>query len=41
VDKEIIEWLVKERRATPERFMKFLREIYSRKDMIERFPNGF
>ncbi|HYH95197.1 Wall-associated protein precursor [Hyalangium sp.] len=41
VDKEIIEWLVKERRATPEQFMKFLRELYQRKEMLERFPNGF
>lgn len=41
VDLEVINWLVKERRATPEQFMKFLRELYNRKDMRERFPNGF
>jgi hypothetical protein len=41
VDKEVIEWLITQRNATPEQFMKFLREIYNRKDMLERFPNGF
>lgn len=41
VDLEVIKWLVKERRATPEQFMKFLREIYNRKNMLKRFPNGF
>jgi hypothetical protein len=41
VDKEVIEWLLTERRATPEQFMKFLREIYKREDMLKRFPNGF
>jgi hypothetical protein len=41
VDKEVVEWLAKERRATPEQFMRFLREIYNRKEMRERFPKGF
>ncbi len=41
LDKEVMEWLVKERRATPEQFMRFLREIYNRKEMLKRFPNGF
>jgi len=41
VDQEIIEWLETERKATPEQFMKLLREIYNRKDMLKRFPNGF
>jgi hypothetical protein len=41
VDEEIIEWLETERTATPERFMKLLREIYNRKEMLERFPHGF
>ena len=41
VDEVVIKWLETERRATPEQFMKFLREIYNRKEMLERFPNGF
>jgi hypothetical protein len=41
VDLEVVRWLRKERRATPEEFMAKLREIYSRKDMLKRFPNGF
>lgn len=41
VDAEVIEWLKREIKATPEQFMRMLREIYSRSDMIERFPNGF
>lgn len=41
VDLEVIRWLRKERRATPEEFMAKLREIYGRKDMLKRFPNGF
>ncbi|WP_224245951.1 Wall-associated protein precursor [Hyalangium gracile] len=41
VDLEVMKWLRRERRATPEEFMAKLREIYSRKDMRKRFPNGF
>ena len=41
VDAEVIEWLKRESKATAEQFMKMLREIYNRKDMLERFPNGF
>lgn len=41
VDAEIIAWLRRSERATPEQFMRMLREIYSRKEMRERFPNGF
>jgi len=41
VDKEVVEWLKREAKATPEQFMKFLRQIYSRPKMRERFPNGF
>ena len=41
VDLEVMSWLRQERRATPEEFMARLREIYSRKDMLKRFPNGF
>jgi len=41
VDEEVIRWLKEHSNATPAEFMKLLREIYSRKDMLERFPNGF
>jgi len=41
VDKEVIAWLASRPKATPEQFMKFLREVYSRPAMRERFPHGF
>jgi hypothetical protein len=41
VDKEVIDWLSKNRKATSETFMDKLREIYSRPEMKERFPHGF
>ncbi|HLL03003.1 MAG TPA: Wall-associated protein precursor [Myxococcaceae bacterium] len=41
VDKEVVAWLRDRPRATPEQFMKFLREIYNRPEMRKRFPNGF
>ncbi len=41
VDAEVIRWLEDKRRATPEQFEAFLREIYSRPLMRARFPHGF
>lgn len=41
VDKEVIDWLNRNQTATPEQFMNKLREIYTRPDMLKRFPNGF
>ncbi|WP_225412190.1 Wall-associated protein precursor [Stigmatella hybrida] len=41
VDAEVIQWLRDHDKATPAQFMQKLREIYSRKDMRERFPHGF
>lgn len=41
VDAEVQKWLKDHEDATPAEFMKFLREIYNRKEMLERFPNGF
>jgi hypothetical protein len=41
VDEEVIDWLRQYRKATPQQFMKKLREIYNRPDMLKRFPNGF
>jgi hypothetical protein len=40
VDEEVVEWLETERRATPQQFEKFLREIYNRPEMRKRFPYG-
>jgi hypothetical protein len=41
VDEEVIEWLKSHRKATAEQFEALLREIYSRPDMLKRFPHGF
>jgi hypothetical protein len=41
VDAEVVSWLERNRNATAEQFMSKLREIYNRKEMRERFPNGF
>lgn len=40
VDKEVIQWLKDEAKATPSQFEHMLREIYARPDMLARFPNG-
>ena len=41
VDEEVIAWLRRYSRATAQQFEAFLREIYSRPDMLKRFPRGF
>jgi hypothetical protein len=41
VDQEVIDWIEEHPDATQEQFMRFLREIYKRPKMLERFPNGF
>lgn len=41
VDNEVVAWLMRYSNATREQFLSFLREIYSRPKMLERFPNGF
>jgi hypothetical protein len=41
VDLEVIKWLRRYRSATREEFEAFLRKLYSRPEMIKRFPNGF
>jgi hypothetical protein len=41
LDEEVIEWLETRKKATAEQFEKFLREIYNRQEMRERFPDGF
>ncbi|KFE71932.1 hypothetical protein [Hyalangium minutum] len=41
MDDEVVRWLEENVAATPEQFMRKLRDIYSRKEMLERFPHGF
>jgi hypothetical protein len=41
VDREVIEWLRDSPKATQKAFEAFLREIYSRPAMRQRFPHGF
>jgi hypothetical protein len=41
VDAEVIEWLRRFPAANQKQFEGFLREIYNRKAMRERFPNDF
>jgi hypothetical protein len=41
LDDEVIKWLEDNPTATPEQFLRALREIYRRPDMLKRFPNGF
>lgn len=41
VDEEVIAWLQRYRNATREEFEAFLRELYSRSGLRERFPHGF
>jgi hypothetical protein len=40
VDEEIIEWLDKNKEATPKQFERLLKDIYSRPEMRARFPDG-
>ncbi|MFY0575861.1 hypothetical protein ACN28S_17190 [Cystobacter fuscus] len=41
VDDEVVEWLKRTDKATPEEFEAFLRQLYNRPEMRTRFPNGF
>jgi tRNA A37 N6-isopentenylltransferase MiaA len=41
VDEEVVNWLSLNRTATPHQFEAFLRSVYSRPEMLARFPNGF
>ena len=40
VDDEVIDWLERYSKATPEEFEAMLRGIYNRPDMRARFPDG-
>jgi hypothetical protein len=41
VDDEVVKWLESTPQATPQQFEAFLRSVYSRPEMVLRFPNGF
>ncbi len=41
VDREVIAWLQRQRNATPKEFEAFLRDLYNRSALRERFPHGF
>ena len=41
VDEEVMRWLDRNPKATPEEFMGKLRELYGRPEMQARFPHGF
>ncbi|REG36045.1 hypothetical protein ATI61_102419 [Archangium gephyra] len=41
VDKEVIQWLRRFSEATRKEFESYLREIYSRPEMLKRFPHGY
>ncbi|MFP2906584.1 Wall-associated protein precursor [Pyxidicoccus sp. 3LFB2] len=41
VDDEVVQWLADNSAATAKQFEAFLRTIYSRPEMLARFPNGF
>jgi hypothetical protein len=41
VDQEVITWLEKYKKATPEEFEAFLRKLYNRSSLRWRFPRGF
>src|SRR5512140_105502 len=41
IDREIADWLKDHGEATAEQFEAYLREVYGRQDLQERFPNGF
>jgi hypothetical protein len=41
VDQEVVEWLRNHEKVTPKQFEDYLRSIYNRPGMRERFPRGF
>jgi hypothetical protein len=41
VDKEVADWLDNNPGATEDDFLHYLRDLYSRPDVINRFPEGF
>lgn len=41
VDDEVVEWLKLHDELTPKQFESFLRSLYTRPDLLSRFPRGF
>jgi hypothetical protein len=41
IDLEVVSWLKARRRTTPKEFEAYLRDIYKRPEMRQRFPHGF
>ena len=41
LDKEVADWLRANETATPAQFEAYLRSLYERPDLIQRFPRGF
>ncbi len=41
MDRTTTLWLREHKKATPAQFMQKPREIYSREEMLKRFPHGF
>jgi hypothetical protein len=41
LDEEISKWIYDNRKATPENFEAYLRSLYERPELKQRFPNGF
>ncbi|WAM25241.1 MULTISPECIES: hypothetical protein [Myxococcus] len=41
MDDEVVEWLKRNPKATPTKFEAYLRAVYSRKGLKEKFPEGF
>jgi RHS repeat-associated protein len=40
LDSEVAEWIMKNQKATVRSFERYLRNLYTRSDLMERFPNG-
>ena len=40
LDKEIVQWIKDNEKATPEEFEDYLRRLYNRPDLKKRFPGG-
>jgi hypothetical protein len=41
LDQEVVEWLGRNPNATPAQFESYLRSVYQRPDLVQRFPLGF
>lgn len=41
LDREVVDWLAQNRTATPRQFEAYLRSLYQRPELRQRFPMGF